>query len=82
MKTVALSRREAYRLMFTDYPDVVDVMQMCRMLGGISTRTGYKLLNSGQIQSYKIGRAFKIPKINVMLYLGVLQEPPSYHHSL
>ena len=37
-----LSPRDAYRLMLKDYPDVMDIGQMCEALG-VSTKTGYKL---------------------------------------
>lgn len=69
-----LSQREAYRLLFREYPDVVGIDQMCKMLGGISTRTGYKMLREKKIKSYKIGRTYKIPKINIILYLNVLKD--------
>ena len=39
----AMTGREAYRVMFRDYPDVVTVEQMSRMLG-ISGKTAYALL--------------------------------------
>ena len=29
----------AYKLLFTEYPDVVNVEQMCEMLGGICDKT-------------------------------------------
>ena len=40
---MALSARDAYRVMFKEFPDVVDVNQMSQMLG-ISTKTSYRLL--------------------------------------
>jgi hypothetical protein len=43
-----ISKRDAYRVMFTDYPDVVGIKQLCEMLGGISTKTCYKILRSGK----------------------------------
>ena len=43
-----LSPRDAYRLMLKDYPDVMDIGQMCEALG-VSTKTGYKLLKDGKI---------------------------------
>ena len=33
----------AYKLLFTEYPDVVNVEQMCEMLGGICDKTAYRL---------------------------------------
>ena len=44
-----LSPRDAYRLMLKDYPDVMDIGQMCEALG-VSTKTGYKLLKDGKIE--------------------------------
>lgn len=40
---------DAYKLMFRDYPDVVNVEQLCRMLGGISSKTAYRLLKTSAI---------------------------------
>lgn len=67
-----LSAQTAYGLIFNEYPDVVDVIQLGQMLGGVSTKTCYELLSSGQIKSIKVGRAYKIPKINVLKYLRII----------
>ena len=56
-----LSPRDAYRLMLKDYPDVMDIGQMCEALG-VSTKTGYKLLKDGKIEYLKIGRAYRNPQ--------------------
>lgn len=56
-----LKSNEAYKLIFREYPDVVDVEQMCEMLGGINTKTAYRLLRQNQIKHFKIGRTYKIP---------------------
>ena len=42
-----MKAQDAYKVMFREYPDVVTVEQMCEMLGGISTKTGYRLLRNG-----------------------------------
>ena len=63
----------AYQLMFSEYPDIVTVPQMCKMLGGISLKTGYRLLKKGEIESFSIGRIYRIPKINIQ-YLGLNEE--------
>ena len=42
-----LSPKDAYRLMLKDYPDVMDIGEMCKVLG-ISKKTGYKLLKIGK----------------------------------
>lgn len=62
-----------YSLIFADYPDVVGVVQLCEMLGGICPKTAYKLLSSDQIQGFRIGNTYRIPKINVIRY--ILGEP-------
>lgn len=36
--------------MFTNYPDVVDIHQLCEMLGGIGMKTAYQLLHEGEIR--------------------------------
>ena len=55
--------------MFEDYPDVVDVDGLCKMLGGISRKLAYRLLINQEIKSVRIGRSYKIPKIYVIEYL-------------
>ena len=63
---------DAYSLIFRGYPDVVDVKQLCEMLGGISTKTARRLLMENKIDHFKIGRIYKIPKIHVLQYLRVM----------
>lgn len=53
-----------------DYPDVLDMSQMCSLIG-VGLTTGYKLIRSETIPSKKIGRAYKILKKNVVQYLDV-----------
>lgn len=57
----------AYRLMFKEYPDIVTVAQLQKMLG-ISRHQAYELINDGSIPGIKIGNAYKIPKVNVISY--------------
>ncbi len=56
--------------MFENYPDVVDVDDLCKMLGGISRKLAYRLLANQEIRSVRIGRSYKIPKICVIEYLA------------
>lgn len=63
--------------MFKDYPDVVTVEQMCEMLGGISTKTGYRLLRDGRIKSLVVGHRYRIPKLNIFEYLEILEKSNS-----
>ena len=55
--------------MFKNYPDVVTVKQLQIMLGGISKKLAYYLLQNKIIKSIKIGRQYKIAKADVILYL-------------
>ena len=55
--------------MFQEYPDVVNVKLLSEMLGGISMKSVYKLLNQNKIGHLKIGRSFLIPKYHVIQYL-------------
>nr|WP_051500051.1 helix-turn-helix domain-containing protein [Paenibacillus sophorae] len=66
--------------MFQNYPDVVCVPQLCEMLGGISTKSAYKLLQENKIKHFRIGRAYKIPKANIISYLrSIMTGPPTLH---
>lgn len=67
---------DTYLVMFKNYPDVVDVEQMSEMLG-ISTKTAYKLLHENVIEYFKIGRKYKIPKLNILQYINVLEKSAS-----
>lgn len=69
-----------YSSMFQHYPDVVNIVQMCEMLGGISTKAGYKLLQANKINHFKIGRAYKIPKISIITYLISIMTQHSISH--
>ena len=59
-----------YDQMFKDYPEILDIDQMSAMLG-VSTKTGYKIINDEKISCIKVGRAYRIPKINVIKYLRI-----------
>jgi excisionase family DNA binding protein len=55
--------------MFADYPDVVDVSGLQSMLGNIGRETAYELVRKGTIKAIKVGKLYKIPKINVIAFL-------------
>ena len=65
-----ISTQEKYRATFKDYPDVLDVKQVSQLLA-VSTKTVYRLLRSGTLDSLKVGREFRIPKVNVMKYVKI-----------
>ena len=66
-----ITKKDTYLVMFKEYSDVVDVEQMSEMIG-ISTKTAYKLLRENKIKHFKIGRTYKIPKLNILLYINVV----------
>ncbi len=68
-----LKSNKAYIMVFKEYPDVVNVDQMCRMLGGISIKSGYRMLHENKIKHFKIGRTYKIPKLYILEYLKILE---------
>lgn len=57
-----------YGLMFSEYPDIVNIRQLQAMLG-ISRHAAYDLLGEGEIGCIKLGNAYKVPKINVIRYV-------------
>lgn len=61
--------KESYEVMFTNYPDVVNIHQLKEMLG-IGITLAYKLVKKGIIKAMQIGREYKIPKANVISYLA------------
>ncbi|MEL7566504.1 MAG: helix-turn-helix domain-containing protein [Dehalobacterium sp.] len=65
-----LSSEKAYKAFFTEYPDVLDLKQMCEILR-ISIKTGYVLIQNNKIRSLKIGRSYRIPKLFLLNYLGI-----------
>lgn len=60
--------KENYDLMFTSYPDLVNVVQLKEMLG-IGITLAYRLVKNKNIPALKVGREYKIPKRNVIAYL-------------
>ena len=62
-------KRKEYMNMLKNYPDVLKIKEMCNAFGGISTKTGYKLLRENKIESIKVGREYCITKISVVDFL-------------
>ena len=56
--------KENYELMFTEYPDLIDVVQLKEMLN-IGITLAYRLVR----EKTKDWREYKIPKRNVIAYL-------------
>ena len=60
--------RTAYKHMFRQYPDVIDIHTLQEMLG-ISRHHAYGLITSGQIKGRKVGKSYKIPKAYVIDFM-------------
>ena len=61
--------KDLYSVMFPEYPDVVNVEQLSEMLGGVSSKTVYRLLKKGEIKSKYLGKRYLIPKLYVIDYI-------------
>ena len=70
VNTTTISQRDAYKLMLKEYPDVMNIEQMCEILG-ISTKTGYRILREGKVCCIKVGRAYRIPKAHLFTYRSI-----------
>lgn len=56
---------ELYSQMFTDYPDIVNVAQVGKMLG-YSRNVIYELISGGYLAGIKVGNSYRVPKISVI----------------
>lgn len=65
-----MDQSKAYMTVFEEYPDVLDVEQMSKMLS-ICKKTAYKLLKDNAVISIRIGREYKIPKVHLIDYLKI-----------
>lgn len=54
---------------FEEYPDVVGADELCKMLGGISKKLAYRILQDKKIPSLRIGREYKIAKTDVIKFI-------------
>ena len=70
MNISSISQIEAYTVMFKNFPDLLNIEEMCEILN-ISTKTGYKLLKESKISGLKVGRSYRIPKTNLFSYLKI-----------
>lgn len=71
-----ISGKEAYSVMLSDSPDIMNIEEMCSALS-ISKKTEYKLLREGKIVSMKVGRTYRVPKVHVLSYLKIVDENPA-----
>ena len=58
----------AYLRMFRAYPDALSLKDLSQMFG-VSTKQASKLIHDGKINAVKIGREYRIAKINAIKFL-------------
>ena len=66
--------KEVYQSILKEYPDVLTIEEMTEVLG-VSIKTGYKLIQGEKIKAIRVGRRYRIPKVNVLSYLKVNYMP-------
>ena len=55
-------------MMFTEYPDIVGIGDLQKMLG-VGRKAALELARDPQIHGVIVGNRFRIPKINVIHYM-------------
>ena len=58
----------AYSRMFRAYPDALSLKDLSKMFG-VSTKQASKLIHDGKIDAVKIGREYRIAKVNAIRFL-------------
>ena len=71
--SMSISQKDAYSMFFSNYPDIVSVAQMSKMLG-ISEKSAYRLLQENSIEHFRVGRTYKIPKLHILNYLHIIRR--------
>ena len=57
-----MKSRKFYEELFADYPDVVTLLELRQMLGGVSASTARKLMRENHVQHFYIRNTYLIPK--------------------
>ena len=58
----------AYSRMFRAYPDALSLKDLSKMFG-VSTKQASKLIHDGKIDAVKIGREYRVAKVNAIRFL-------------
>ena len=66
-----LDIENVYHRYFTQYPDVLNVKQLSKILG-VCEKTVLRLLIDQEMQSIKIDRIYRVPKLYLLQYLGMI----------
>ena len=70
MKKIELQERCA--VMFPQYPDIVNVSQLQKMLG-ISRHLAYDLIREGYLAGFRIGNSYRVPMVSVFRHIMELE---------
>lgn len=62
------NKKNATYKMFCNYPDALTLTDFANMLG-ISTKLASKLIKDGAVEAIKVGREYRIAKVNAIRYL-------------
>ena len=62
---------QLYESFFCAYPDVLTTAQISEILG-VCQKTTHALLKRKDIQSIRIGKRYRIPKLYLLHYLGII----------
>ena len=57
-----------YSRMFRAYPDALSLKDLSKMFG-VSTKQASKLIHEGKIDAVKIGREYRVAKVNAIRFL-------------
>lgn len=66
--------------MLNQYNDILTIEELCEVLM-IGRNQAYKLLNSQELQGFRIGKVWKIPKISVEKYILEQSTTPKPHNN-
>lgn len=64
---------EIYNVLFRDFPDILNVTQLSKLLG-VSTKLAKELLRENKIKHKKVGREYRVAKIHVIEYMNIVPE--------
>ena len=68
MRTIM--RKKAYYVkLFRTYPDIVDIPQFRKMLGGIADSTARKLLKENCVKHFSVRQTYYITKSSIIDYV-------------
>lgn len=62
-----------YKTFFTEYPDVLNLNQLCSILE-ISQKTAKKIISNHEIDYIKCGREYRFTKYALLVYLRIIER--------